>query len=92
MLTLLLLPVSFLITFVFWFVMGYGSAGRIAVPGLPPSLTLAFAEAFAVAFEATLLYLLARKPLSLSLKQAAIISLVMNASSFLAGLALNLWL
>jgi hypothetical protein len=91
-LTLVLLPVGCIITFVFLFVTGYGGAGRIAVPGLPPSLTIVLAELFAVAFEALLLYLLARKTLSLSAIQAALISLVMNASSLVTGLILNTWL
>jgi hypothetical protein len=38
-----------------------------------------------------LLYLLARKTLALSLKQAALISLAMNVTSFLAG-SLVVWL
>ena len=66
---------------------------EIAVPGLPTSLTIAFAEVFAVSSEALLLYPLARKPLSLSFKQAALISLVMNAASFLGGrLVAGIWL
>jgi len=94
-LTLVLLPLSVLATLscllMTSLASAYGSA-TIAVPGLPSSLTVAFAEAFAVSFEAFLLYLLARKTLALSFKQAALISLVMNAASFLAGLVLSAWL
>jgi hypothetical protein len=96
MLTLFLLPLAGLAIFLCWEVaslsLAFGGREGIAVPGLPDSLTIGFAELFAVAFEALLLYLLARKTLPLSPQQAAVISLAMNVSSFLAGLALRTWL
>ncbi|NIV39772.1 MAG: hypothetical protein GWN58_63305, partial [Anaerolineae bacterium] len=64
----------------------------VAVPGLPAGLTIALAEMFAIGIETLILYLLARKTLALSLRQVAIISLVINTASFLVGLALGSWL
>jgi hypothetical protein len=55
---------------------------------MPVGLTIALAEVFAVSFEALILYLLARKTLALSARQAALICFVASMSSFLAGLAL----
>ncbi len=95
-LTLILLPLAGIATLLCWVLAGlgvaYGGGKRIAVAGLPSSLTIALAEVFAVAFEAVFLYLLARKTPSLSARQAAVISLVMNASSFVVGLVLSAWL
>lgn len=68
-----------------------GPVVKIAVPGLPSSLTIAVAEAFAVSFEALLLYLLAHKTLALSAKQAVVVSLLMNLTSVLIGLILRNW-
>jgi len=67
----------------------YGSGAYYAVAGLPPGLVILFAELFAVGFEALLLWLLARKTLALSFPKAALISLLMNAASYVAGLALD---
>ena len=93
--TIVLVPVAAVATLLFGLFAGmniaYGGA-PIAVPGLPSGLTIALAEVFAVSFEALVLYLLARKTLELALKQAAAISLFMNAASFLLGWALSSWL
>ena len=62
----------------------YGNS-RIAVHGLPFGVTILLAEVFAIAFEAVLLYLLARKTWSMPLWQAAVISCVMNVASYLLG-------
>jgi len=70
----------------------YGSGALYAVAVLPPSLVILFAELFAAGFEALHLWLLAHKTLALSFTKAALISLLMNAASFLAGLALDNWL
>ena len=48
-------------------------------------MTILLAEVFAIAFEAVLLYLLARKTWSMPLWQAAVISCVMNVASYLLG-------
>lgn len=56
--------------------------GRTPVSNLFYSSVL-LTEAFVVAFEAALLFVLSRKTLSLT--QAAVISLAMNLASFLAG-------
>jgi hypothetical protein len=81
---LLLLAIAIVISLVWLILVSYGNS-RIAVHGLPVNLTILLAEVFAIAFEAALVYHLARKTLSLSLKQAALISLAMNLTSFLLG-------
>lgn len=95
-LTLALLPLSVIATLASLVItsmgMAYGVGDTIAVQGLPSSLNIAFSEAFAISFEALLIYLLARKTLALSSGQAALISLAANILSFLAGLALGSWL
>lgn len=103
-LTLVLVPLSVLATLScsFLVAVGYpflsflsplsGQQPEFAVRGLPSGLTIAFSEAFAISFEALLLYLLARKTLALSAGQAALVSFVANIFSFLAGLALSNWL
>ncbi len=95
-LTVILLPLAGLATLVVWVLssmgVAYSGGAKIAVTGLPSGLTIALAEVFAVVFEAVFLYLLARKTLSLSAVRAVVISLVMNASSFVVGLLLSAWL
>ncbi len=90
-LTLVLLPLSAIGTLSCLLVTGLGGP-TLAVAGLPSSLTVTFTEVFAVSFEAFLFYLLARKTLALSVRQAVLISLLTNISSFLASLALSNWL
>ncbi len=90
-LTLVLLPLWAIATLSCLLITGLG-APAIAVAGLPSGLIIAFTELFAVSFEAFLLYLLARKTLALSVRQAVLISLLTNVSSFLASLALSSWL
>jgi len=93
---LILLPLSVIVTLLGLLLTGLGMAysvgDYIAVQGLPSSLTIAFSEAFAISFEALLLYLLARKTLALSSRQAAFVSFTVNICSFLAGLVLSSWL
>jgi len=90
--TLVLLAIAIVISLVWLYLASYGNS-RIAVQGLPVSLTILLAEVFAITFETTLVYLLARKTLTLSLRHTALISLVMNVSSFLLGkLVLSGWL
>jgi hypothetical protein len=103
-LILILLPLSILATLSCSFLVavgypllgGLGSSSGLrpefAIRGLPSGLTIAFSEAFAISFEALLLYLLARKTLALSAGQATLVSFVTNIFSFLAGLALSNWL
>ncbi len=89
--TLILLPVTGVAIFLCWLAADFASvygAKPIAVPGFPAGLTVALAEIFAVAFEALLLYLLARRTLGLALKQAGVISLAMNATSFVLSLVI----
>lgn len=58
--------------------------------GLPYGVTLTLSELFAFGFEALLLYLASRRTLHIG--QAALLSLLMNGASFLAGLLLQLLL
>ncbi len=93
-LTLALLLVTIAMILVWLLAMvaqSYAGSGStvIFVPGLPAGLTVALAEIFAVAFEALLLYLLARRTLGLALKQAGVISLAMNATSFVLSLVIS---
>ena len=93
--TLVLLPLAVLATLACLLMASLGAGygwGLVAVPGMPAGLTIALAEIFAISFEALILYLLARKTLELTFKQAATISLLANVSSFLAGLLLTGWL
>ncbi|MFP4438965.1 MAG: hypothetical protein ACLFVO_17130 [Chloroflexaceae bacterium] len=57
--------------------------------GLPYGVTLTLSELFAFGFETLLIYLVSRRRLNIG--QAALLSLLMNAASFLAGLLLQ-WL
>lgn len=57
--------------------------------GLPYGVTLTLSELFAFGFETLLIYLASRRRLNIG--QAALLSLLMNAASFLAGLLLQ-WL
>jgi hypothetical protein len=89
----LLLLVIAAIACLFWLVVITFTGDLIAVHGLPFGLTIALAEAFAVTFEAALVYALARKTLAWSWRRAAGISLAANVTSFLLGrLVLAVWL
>jgi len=57
--------------------------------GLPYGVTLTLSELFAFGFEALLIYLVSRRTLNIG--QAALLSFLMNAAGFLAGLLLQ-WL
>ena len=94
MVTLVLLPLSVLATL--WCLvlaaLGASYGGRlVAVSGMPIGLSIAFAEVFAISLEALILYLLARKTLALSVRQATVVSLFTNTSSFLIGLLVTGW-
>jgi len=92
--TLLLLPLPVLATLMCLFLATFGSGYSgvlIGVSGMPAGLTITLAEAFAVSSEALILYLLARKTLKLTFRQAAVISLLANMSSFLMGLLVIGW-
>jgi len=62
----------------------YGNQ-RVEVRGLPVGLTILLAELFAVVFETAIVFFLARKTISLSLMQVALISVVTNLCSYLLG-------
>ncbi len=66
----------------------YSSTPPLA-DGLPYGVTLTLSELFAFGFETLLIYLASRRTLNIG--QAALLSLLMNAASFLAGLLLQ-WL
>ena len=90
--TLFLLPPAVYVTGLCLFLDIWGVGHLIAVPGLPAGVTIALAEVFAVSFEALLLYLLARKTVELTFRQAAVLSIMANMSSFLIGLLVTGWL
>ncbi len=79
------IPLAALISLGRLFTIGYSASPPIA-DGLPYGLTVALSELFAFAFETALIYLAGRRRLSLG--QAALLSLLMNLASFLAGLLL----
>lgn len=68
----------------------YSNYRIIVKNGLPTDLILLLSETFAVIFEGTLLYLLLRKVVAISIKQTMLASLLMNLFSYLAGLAIFL--
>ena len=68
-----------------WLFLASYADSSIAIRGLPAGVSDLLAEAFAIAFETALVYLLARRALSLSLKLAALLSLLMNVASYLLG-------
>jgi hypothetical protein len=82
-LTILSLPVAFLATLAALYVTSYGNYD-VVVQGLSPGLVVLFSEMFAVVVEAWLISRMARK--SLTGRQAAAMSLLANAASFLVGL------
>ncbi len=86
------IPVTVLVfvvsTVIFLLIMAlyYYYSSTIYVSGLPPTLIIALSEAFAVISEALLIAVLSKQPLSA--RWIWITSLLMNAASFLVGLAL----
>jgi hypothetical protein len=68
------------------FVQGYTNLYKLTSTGLPGSWLLLMSEIFAWLYETFFLYFLSRK--TLPLKHALILSLLMNLTSFLAGLVI----
>lgn len=83
--TLGLLPLAVWATYICLFVTDYGIGAPTPVIRVPDDLWIGL-EVFAVSFEASMLYLLARKTLKLAFRQTIIISFLANIPSFLGGL------
>ncbi len=79
-------PITVVCLFFGLIIAGYGFSQFPTAAGLPYPFMLVGAEAFAVIYEATLIFLLSNR--SLSLKQSGLMSLTANTMSFGLGLLL----
>jgi hypothetical protein len=83
-LSVLSVPIVFIIWFITFFMSSYGNQNEIVWNGLSPTVAILLAEIFAFIAEAALIWVLSRKDLSII--KACILSILMNVSSCCLGI------